>query len=473
MATGVSSSSSVKPAPSNHKADVWIHFVFPCKPGTQERDKSKVVCKICQAVLKYCSNTTNLRNHLSRHHADVLQQPMAKSADSKQTQLDQALMCKLAPGSARAQKITESVAVFICKDLRPYSVVENEGFKKMVNTLEPRYAIPTRKHMTEVAVPKLYEEKKSAVLELLKSTERVALTCDGWTSRATDSYVTLTSHFISNEWALVSNVLQTRALHESHTGSNIANLLKEAMNEWGLEDKVPAIVTDNAANMLLAVSLIECLHVGCFAHVLNLASQAALKIPAVSRLLGRVRRISAYFHRSSLASHTLKRKQKLLDLPQHKLVTDVPTRWNSALEMLERFLEQQPAVSAALLSPEVRKQDKDLCTLTEADITAAEDVAQALKPLKKATLVMSQEGTPTLSVIAPLRAKLLEEMQLTPGDSGMVKEIKSAVHKDLQKRYLLFYIIMTLLGLFLFSLFVFLFCFLQYIHYKLILIGIS
>ena len=53
--------------------------------------------------------------------------------------------------------------------------------------------------MTEVAVPKLYEEKKSAVLELLKSTERVALTCDGWTSRATDSYVTITSHFISNE----------------------------------------------------------------------------------------------------------------------------------------------------------------------------------------------------------------------------------------------------------------------------------
>lgn len=80
-------------------------------------------------------------------------------------------------------------------------------------------------------------------------------------------------------------------------------------NEWGLNDKMPAIVTDNAPNMLRAVGLTETLHVGCFAHVLNLASQAALKVPAVSRLLGRLRLISAFFHLSTIASHELKNKQ--------------------------------------------------------------------------------------------------------------------------------------------------------------------
>ena len=58
----------------------------------------------------------------------------------------------------------------------------------------------------------------------------------------------------------------------------------------------------------------------------------------------------------------------MLQLPTNKLKTDVSTRWNSAYEMLQRFLEQQPAVCAAPLSPEVRKNSTDIFTLNEMDI---------------------------------------------------------------------------------------------------------
>lgn len=147
-----------------------------------------------------------------------------------------------------------------------------------------------------------------------------------------------------------------------------------------------------------------------------------------------MRHIAKFFHRSTTATRILKEKQTLLQLKADKLTLDVVTRWNSALEMLERFLEQQPAISAALLSPEVRRSEKDLCSLKEDDITAAEDVVRALKPMKTATQVMSEEKTPTLSVIVPLHALLLNEMTSLPEDSKLVKDIKDEIKKNLSTR---------------------------------------
>ena len=49
---------------------------------------------------------------------------------------------------------------------------------------------------------------------------KVAITTDGWTSRATDSYITVTSTHINEEWKMVNYVLMTRAMPDSHTGNH-------------------------------------------------------------------------------------------------------------------------------------------------------------------------------------------------------------------------------------------------------------
>uniref|UniRef100_A0A3B3ZVN8 BED-type domain-containing protein n=1 Tax=Periophthalmus magnuspinnatus TaxID=409849 RepID=A0A3B3ZVN8_9GOBI len=385
------------------KADITAHFGFKVRERGSGMDKSCAICTHCQTTIKYSGNTTNLRVHLQRHHLDKLVlPPPKKSLDPKQRTLESQIS-RLASNCPHALKITDTIVHYICQGLCPYSVVGSPGFRLMINTLD--------------------------------QPPRVALTCDGWTSRATESYVTITSHFINEHWELISNVLQTRAMHESHTGTNIAELLSAALEEWDIASKNPAIVTDNAANMSIAVELTGMLHFKCFAHTLNLSSKRALKLPVVARLLGRVRRISNFFRRSTTASHVLSQKQKLLRLPEHKLIIDVVTRWNSAHDMLQRFLEQQPAISAALLSSEVRKTEKEVCTLSESDITSAEDIVDAMKPMKVATLVMSKESTPTLSVVAPLHAQLIHDLQESPSDSTLVKEIKAAICEDLSKRY--------------------------------------
>ncbi|KAK0141271.1 Zinc finger BED domain-containing protein 1 [Merluccius polli] len=186
--------------------------------------------------------------------------------------------------------------------------------------------------------------------------------------------------------------------------------------------------------MVVAAQLAGFFHVRCYAHTLNLASQHALKLPAVARLLGRVRRVTGFFHKGAVALHVLEQIQRLLELPAHKLITDVSTRWNSAYDMVEHFLEQQPAVTAALLSPDVRKREKEISTFIESDISNLEFI-EALKPVKVATCVMSDENNPTISVIAPLHAQLLQATQETLGDPPFVRDLKEAVHQDLSKRY--------------------------------------
>lgn len=423
------SAASLK-TPPGLKADVWEHFGFKSYEDKDELDRTNAVCKLCRRDVPYSGNTTNLRNHIARHHGDL-----AKPASSSQTALEKAFGVKFPSNSMRALSITEGIGIFITKDLRPYSVVENAGFRLLMKRLEPRYVVPSRRHLSETVIPQMYGKTKDALVHSLKLAERVALTCDTWTSRNTVSYLTITCHHIDEEWRLASSVLQTRAVETSHTAANLADLLVEAIEEWEISDKNPAIVTDNAANIVRAVQLMGRSHMGCFAHLLNLASQAGLKIPAIARLLGRVRRIVAFFHRSTTASHSLKEKQQLLQLPQHKLVMDVTTRWNSSLEMLDRFLEQQPAISAVLMSPDVRRRESDLCTLAETDITTAEDVVRCLGPMKTASLAISEEESPTMSMVAPLQVQLLNQMACTAEDTAIIKELKTAIHQNLSSRY--------------------------------------
>ncbi|ROL46082.1 Zinc finger BED domain-containing protein 4 [Anabarilius grahami] len=132
-----------------------------------------------------------MKKHITRFHSELEKQhslPITNTPGYIQRTLDQ--VAKLPPNSEKAKRITRSVAGFIAKDLRPYSVVENQGFRTMLQVLEPRYTLPSRRYFSETAVPALYSECKDHILESLSNTDRVAITCDAWTSITTESYVT-------------------------------------------------------------------------------------------------------------------------------------------------------------------------------------------------------------------------------------------------------------------------------------------
>lgn len=118
---------------------------------------------------------------------------------------------------------------------------------------------------------------------------------------------------------------------ERHTAENIANQLKAVLTEWKVWHKVVAIVSDNAANMVMAITDHLKKHVPCFAHTLNLAVQDAIRM--IDVLHTKVKDKG-----STLSSNTLKETQQR-NGPILKLKQAMPTRWNSSHHMFKRMLE--------------------------------------------------------------------------------------------------------------------------------------
>lgn len=149
MATGSSQSQketseeSDIQTPVGCKSAVWKYFGFSKKEG--KINKTHAICKKCKAEIKYTGNTTNLAVHLKRKHGvdNVSLSTTPSKASTESPSLENYFSQKLSHNSKRAMNVTSAISYFICKDMRPYSVVENEGFRELLNTLEPKYVIPS------------------------------------------------------------------------------------------------------------------------------------------------------------------------------------------------------------------------------------------------------------------------------------------------------------------------------------------
>lgn len=80
----------------------------------------------------------------------------------------------------------------ICKDTQICIVVytvEKKGFRDLIKTLDPRYVMPSRKHFSEVELPRLYGECRRKIEAELRDALYFSTTTDLWTSRTTQLYM--------------------------------------------------------------------------------------------------------------------------------------------------------------------------------------------------------------------------------------------------------------------------------------------
>lgn len=116
----------------------------------------------------------------------------------------------------------------LVKEMVPLNTVEKDGLKKMVKTLDPRYALPDQKYFSTIAIPAMYTELKEKLQIKLATVLHYSTSANRWSSRTIEPYLNLTIYFINDEWELQSHCLQTNFLPKDHTAKLIAEGLLEA-----------------------------------------------------------------------------------------------------------------------------------------------------------------------------------------------------------------------------------------------------
>ena len=95
--------------------------------------------------------TSNLRNHLDRAHpaewSKVRTAISGKNDHSEGTKKHGTIdvyLKQMNVSSTRAGALTDAIVDFVALDLRPISVVNGVGFRRMLYKFEPGYRVPSR-----------------------------------------------------------------------------------------------------------------------------------------------------------------------------------------------------------------------------------------------------------------------------------------------------------------------------------------
>jgi len=324
-------------------------------------DDSTAVCHLCNSDISRGRNlsrrysTSPLYAHLRSCHGRELaraekerelaaaatkkaegQPGTGTSRDSKRKRcetmtLEQVIAKKQAwkPDHPSAEAATKCLAEMIAVDLQPYAIVEDEGFRRYSNHLEPRYSLPSRRLLSEQIMPGIYEKVKDRLQSSLRKAKRISFTTDIWTEPCTTkAFIGISAHWIDANWERKFAIISCEEFSGRHTSKRIAGKLESILDGWGIKKAACHVVMcDNAANMAKAFQEAGIPIVGCALHTLQLAIHDCIfDQRAVSGGLASCRRLVGHFKHSSAASHRLAELQKELHCEFLRPVQDVSTR---------------------------------------------------------------------------------------------------------------------------------------------------
>lgn len=412
----------------------------------EKKDNNTAICLCCGKTLKTSGNTTNLRSHIEskhggpRNHLSVKRSTKklrsitfprtpsieivpktedingAEDVDNsfhfsnesdystslesllKQSTQHQSLQgWNLTQENSNNSKITNDILYMMCKDGDSFSIVEHQGFKRLIKNLAPNYSMPSMEVMESLFLEK-YDAISSIFKTRLKRITDCTLSINTWTNFEVKCFSNLTLHFHEEHSTheTSSCTIGTFEMHHEHSIDRVAQNIKNMCDKWNIsEDQILAVVTNGTPVISAGVEIAfdRRKHVPCFASMLNLFGEtAAANIAEVRTLQKRVKEVTASVLKDASFG------EEWIKLNDKKLLTNNSNHWLHNLQVFRTILELQ---SGLVGMPNRSLEDQKL--LTKDEISDLADVCSVLRPLESVAKEISTPGKYlTSSTVIPL-----------------------------------------------------------------------
>ena len=131
----------------------------------------------------------------------------------------------------------KSVMDMIAVDGLPLCFVENIGFINLIRSLDSKLKVKSRFAYKEQIRCTVEKEVEPRLAKLLSEVEdgHCHFSLDIWSSRRREGILGVNTHFLNNNFDLVTRMIAFRQLKDSHTAANIQSSMKEVLRKYGKE----------------------------------------------------------------------------------------------------------------------------------------------------------------------------------------------------------------------------------------------
>lgn len=323
----------------------------------------------------------------------------------------------------------------ICKDLLCLSFVEHAGFKAVLEYTSPLFKMPSSDTITRKMEIKYELLKEKFALEL-EHVECYCITCDNWTDLANDTYIGVTIHYRKDS-ELVSGTLGCIPLKERHTSEYLLEKLKNVFKEFKVNiEKIFVMISDRAANIKKAcIDLVGIKKwLPCIAHVLSsIIPDSLAEFPDLTSMVDKLKGIVKLIRQCGPATDELKRSQIAKGVSEGntlKLIQSVPTRWDSTINMIERYFEIEPHLFTSM-----SKCSKPLDLMTREESCVMKDVLITMLPIREILKEIGGQKYPTASLIIPLISLLEKSYESISPNTDQGRAFKAKVSDNLNEQF--------------------------------------